>query len=252
MYSSVSSFIATRLCMAKSNSPDNFLVVPNVPWNTLYFHRKLVLEAVLSMESLVKGDLLDLGCGTQPYRSIFTQIKSYVGVDISSSCHQLQPDTVIYDGESIPFPTNSFDWVMATEVFEHVRRPELLLSSIYEVLRPGGGFFLSVPFLAGVHEPPYDFRRWTNYGLVDELERAGFEKIEVRSLGNWHTAAASFIGLYLAHCKKPWWTRYWLTPLVWVIKNLVVKLDSVIETADNMCIGWFAVAYKPLNIQGYK
>lgn len=233
-----------------SKYTDNFLVVPNVHWNNIYFHRKLVLESVLSMQPLVTGDLLDVGCGTQPYRSIFNQINSYAGVDIPSSCHQLPPDTVNYNGEYIPFSPNSFDWVMATEVFEHVRRPELLLASIYEVLRPGGGFFLSVPFLASVHEPPYDFRRWTNYGLIDELERAGFEKIEVTPLGNWHTAAASFMGLYLAHCKMPWWTRYWLPRLVWALKNLIAKLDAVIETPDNMCVGWFAVAYKPLNIQG--
>jgi len=239
--------MANKLYGLKPNSPDNFLLVPNAPWNAIYFHRKLVLEAILSMKPLVKGDLLDVGCGTQPYRSVFNQINSYIGVDVSSSCHQLPPDTVTYNGEYIPFSPNSFDWVMATEVFEHVRRPELLLSSIYDVLRPSGGFFLSVPFLASVHEPPYDFRRWTNYGLIDELERAGFEKIEVRRLGNWHTTAASFIGLYLAHCKMPWWTRYWLPRLVWALKNLIAKLDAVIETPDNMCVGWFAVAYKPID-----
>lgn len=241
--------IGNRAYKVKNMPEDNFLIVPNAHWNTVYFYRKLILEALLSMQPLVKGELLDVGCGTQPYRSIFTQVQSYIGVDVLSSCHQLQPDTVTYDGESIPFPANSFDWVMATEVFEHVRRPELLLSSIYEVLRPGGGFFLSVPFLASVHEPPYDFRRWTNYGLVDELERAGFENIEIRPLGTWHTAAATFIGLYLGHCKMPWWTRYWLSRLVWVIKNLIAKLDSVIDTPDNMCVCWFAVGYKPISRQ---
>ncbi len=225
-------------------TPDNFLVVPNTHWNALYFQRQLLLEQLYTVEPLVIGKLLDIGCGTQPYRSLFTQVTSYTGVDLPGSCHTLPPDTVLYDGETIPFPANSFDWVMATEVFEHVRRPELLLASTYNVLLPGGGFFMSIPFLAGVHEAPYDFRRWTNYGLIDELERAGFEKIEVRPIGNWHSAAAHFLAVYVGHCKMPWWTRYWLPRLVWVIKNLISHLN--LDVPPTMCIGWFAIAYKPL------
>ena len=222
---------------------DNFIIIPDTHWNSLYFQRKLILEALLSMQPLVRGELLDVGCGTQPYRSLFNNVTSYKGIDVSTSAHPLCPNTVLYDGESIPFPSNSFDWVMATEVFEHVRRPNLLLSSVYSVLRPGGGLFLSVPFLAGVHEPPYDFRRWTNYGLIDELERAGFERIEVRPLGNWHTSAAAFLRLYLASCKKAWWTRYWLPRLTWIVTKLIARLDT--EVHQNMCVGWFALAYKP-------
>lgn len=224
-------------------TPDNFLVVPNTHWNALYFQRKTLLEALLTVQPLVKGDLIDIGCGTQPYRSLFTEIKSYKGVDVASSCHTLPPDTLLYNGESIPFPDNSFDWAMATEVLEHTRRPELLLSSVYNVLRPGGGFFLSIPFLAGLHETPNDFRRWTNFGLINELEKAGFERIEVCPLGNWHTAAAHFLGTYVAHCKMPWWSKYWFPRLIWLVKNLIAQ--SNLEVTPTMCIGWFAIAYKP-------
>lgn len=230
----------------QKNNIDNFIVVPNTHWNTLYFQRKLLLEALLSMQSLVKGDLLDVGCGTQPYRPLFKDVTSYTGIDVINSLHPLPKDTVVYDGQTVPFPINSFDWAMATEVLEHVRQPDILLRSIYQVLRPGGGLFLSVPFLAGLHEEPYDFRRWTNYGLVDELETAGFEKVEVHPLGTWHTSAAHFLGIYLGHWRKPWWTRYWLPRFVWIIRNLVANLDkfSIKINQQNMCIGWFAVAYK--------
>ena len=225
---------------------DNFIDIPNSHWNSLFFNRKVVLEALLDVKDSVQGDLLDVGCGVQPYRSLFTHVKSYLGVDIPSSCHPLPPDTIVYDGESLPISSESFDWVMSTEVFEHVRYPDRLLTSVYSVLRPGGGIFLSVPFLAGVHEAPYDFRRWTNYGLINVLEQAGFERVQVKPLGNWHTAAASFLGSYFANCQKPWWTKFWLSRLVWLIKNLIASLDSVVPVSDNMCISWFVIAYKPL------
>lgn len=211
--------------------------------NANYFHRQLILEALLSVKSLVSGDLLDVGCGTQPYRSLFTNIKSYTGVDIPNSYHPLPSDVVLFDGTSIPFPSNSFDWVMATEVLEHVQRPELLLSSILEVLHPGGTFFLTVPFLQYIHEAPHDFRRWTNYGLIDDLQKVGFERIEVQPLGDWHTALAAFLRLYVRNCKIPWWAKYWLPMLVWSITNIVSEISWKVN--QNMCVGWFAIAYKP-------
>jgi SAM-dependent methyltransferase len=221
---------------------DNFLNIPDTHWNTLYIHRKLILEALKTMIPLVKGSLLDVGCGTQPYRELFTNITSYTGVDTASSPHLLSSNTKIYDGENLPFPTASFDWVISTEVFEHVRHPDLLFASIFNVLVPGGGFFFTVPFLAGVHEPPNDFRRWTNYGLTNDLQKAGFEKVEVFPLGNWHFAIAFFIRLYCSNIKLPWWTKYWFPRLTWRVTNCIA--NSKAEVPQTMCVGWFCLAYK--------
>ncbi|WLT38819.1 class I SAM-dependent methyltransferase [Synechocystis sp. B12] len=206
------------------------------------------MDAVKTMIPLIKGDLLEVGCGTQPYRSLFTGLNSYTGVDIESSCHELPKEVTLYDGKTLPFVPYSFDWVMSTEVFEHVRHPDILLQSIFNVLRSGGGLFMTVPFLAGVHEPPNDFRRWTIYGLEEELRKAGFEKVQVCPLGNWHIAMASFLKLYISHVQFPWWTRFWLPRLTWIISNIVSLIPY--PCSDNMCVGYMAIAYKPneLNI----
>lgn len=44
----------------------------------------------------------------------------------------------IYDGDTLPFPDNSFDYVWSTSVYEHVRKPERVVSETYRILRPGG------------------------------------------------------------------------------------------------------------------
>jgi SAM-dependent methyltransferase len=58
----------------------------------------------------------------------------YFGIDIEDG------DGVdeVYDGHTIPFPKNSFQTVICTEVFEHAHRPWRLAEEILRVLRPGG------------------------------------------------------------------------------------------------------------------
>ena len=73
---------------------------------------------------------------------------------------------------------NSVDIVLLYHVIEHVPDPKKLLRLIYRVLKPGGYLYLEVPFLQGVHADPYDFQRYTIFGLQEltknfDLKEAG-------------------------------------------------------------------------------
>lgn len=50
------------------------------------------------------------------------------------------------DLEALPYPEGHFDWVVAADVLEHVRRDEPAIREVFRVLRPRGWFFLQVPF----------------------------------------------------------------------------------------------------------
>ena len=54
-------------------------------------------------------------------------------------------DLQIYEGKSLPFPDNYFDYVVCASVLEHVSFPEIILKEILRVVHPGGRFFLSLP-----------------------------------------------------------------------------------------------------------
>ena len=47
--------------------------------------------------------------------------------------------------EGLPFEDESFDYVVCTEVIEHVENPFALCREIKRVLRPGGGVIMSTP-----------------------------------------------------------------------------------------------------------
>jgi SAM-dependent methyltransferase len=89
-----------------------------------------------------------------------------------------------YDVCRGPLPEKQFDLVVAEQVFEHVLRPDLAARHVYQMLRPGGIFVISTPFLVKVHEAPLDLYRWTEHGIRQLLETAGFTVLGSGSWGN--------------------------------------------------------------------
>lgn len=127
--------------------------------------------------------VLDVGCGLRPYEYFFSHCK-YTGIDVEQSGRKTEdkkPDKY-YDGSSIPFESSSFDIVICTQVIEHCLDSKRLLSEIHRILRPTGKIFLTVPFMWGEHEIPYDFRRYSSYGIKGEIEDAGFKVIKQNKL----------------------------------------------------------------------
>ena len=69
---------------------------------------------------------------------------------------------------------------MANEVFEHVFNPDYFLDEIYRVLKKDGKIIMTMPFVWDEHEQPYDYARYSSYGIKSILERHGFEVLEQR------------------------------------------------------------------------
>jgi SAM-dependent methyltransferase len=123
-----------------------------------------------------RGELLDVGCGAAPYRGFF-DVTRHVTLDWPSSLHRRDFIDVYASAEALPFTDASFDTVLCTEVLEHLRDPRAAIAEAARVLRPGGHLILSIPFLYGIHERPYDFTRFTEHGLRHLLETHRFEPV---------------------------------------------------------------------------
>jgi len=65
---------------------------------------------------------------------------------------------------------------------------------VIEMLRPGGYFWLAVPFHIPYHAAPHDCTRWSARGLKNLLVEAGFEEGEVRS-AQWGNREAAMRNL---------------------------------------------------------
>ena len=135
-------------------------------------------RAVIDFSRLIPVDslVLDVGCGRRPYEACF-QGRRYVGLDVLKSgrtSSEKRPD-VAFDGTRLPIASAAADAAICTEVLEHAVAPDLLLLEIFRVLKPGKPVLITVPFMWGIHEAPYDFRRFTEFGLARLLALAGFE-----------------------------------------------------------------------------
>jgi SAM-dependent methyltransferase len=141
---------------------------------------------------LVKGDALDVGCGAQPYRSLFSAAVRYRGIDVAEAKANFKydvPDTTYFDGDVWPVADRSFDFLLCTETMEHVRDPRKLLAEAARVLKPGGAILLTTPFSARWHYIPHDYWRYTPSALSMLLHDCGFERCEVYARGNALTVA---------------------------------------------------------------
>jgi len=130
-----------------------------------------------------KSRWLDIGCGLKPYAECFSNA-NYVGIDIEDSGRPIDmkvPDK-FYDGINIPYEDASFDGVLCTQVLEHVEDLDKFLVECSRVVKFGGSFIISVPFIYKEHEKPYDFRRFTSFGLISDLNRNGFQVLKCQKL----------------------------------------------------------------------
>lgn len=141
--------------------------------------------------SHARGLVLDVGAANRWVENQIPSSCCYVSLDYPATGRDLygsRPE-LFADAAKIPIRDKSVDVVLLLEVLEHLRYPSDALKEIHRVLRPGGKLIMSVPFMYPLHDPPFDFQRYTTHGLERELEKAGLQidTIEV-TIGSIETA----------------------------------------------------------------
>lgn len=148
------------------------------------------------------GKLLDVGCGTMPYKAIFTpRVSKYIGIDKYNCDADIKKDflkATIFD--------KSYDTVLCTQVLEHTPEPHKFLEKINRVLKKNGVLIATVPFTGYLHEVPNDYYRYTKYGLHYMLKKANFRIVYIKAEGNWIASIGQEIISYL----EPTYNRFLL------------------------------------------
>src|SRR5678816_2341421 len=83
--------------------------------NPHYFMRRAIMKALKESAPQIKGRMLDVGCGSMPYRALFARVTEYVGMEYDSAEQRTTSKAaVFYNGKTFPFPNDSFDSVIFT------------------------------------------------------------------------------------------------------------------------------------------
>ncbi len=168
--------------------------------SSLYYIRKLLLQKIVQYSSLLQGKLLDFGCGAKPYKSLFTNVSEYVGVDYSSEGHSHANEHIefFYDGKTLPFDDGSFGSIFSSEVFEHIFNLEEIIPELHRVLQLNGKILITCPFVMTEHEVPIDYARYTQFALKHLFEKNGFKIIKIDKSGDFLVAIHQMLMLYLS------------------------------------------------------
>jgi SAM-dependent methyltransferase len=210
---------------------DNFINIPFTINNLdRYFIRTSIIKAINSSLLHFKGELLDVGCGKMPYKKYLLEnsnVNNYSGLDIENALEydaDIKPDFT-WDGIQMPFEDEQFETAFGTEVLEHCPSPEVILKEVSRILKPGGVFFFTVPFLWPLHEVPHDEYRYTPFALRRLLEETGFQDIEIKATGGWHASMAQMLGLWVTRAPMNTRKRKWLSAILKPLIKYLIKMD---------------------------
>ena len=92
---------------------------------------------------------------------------------------------------------NEFDFFLFNQTIEHLYNPFEAIKQIYEIVKPGGYVFTSVPTINIPHMTPVHFNGFTPMGLAMLFKSANFEVIEIGQWGNFE------------YIQKLWNTHNW-------------------------------------------
>lgn len=211
-------------------------------------YKYLFADLRTAIDTHASGSVLDIGCGNKPYKPWFAgKISAYTGCDVIQSSEN-QVD-IICQATAIPLPDSSFETVFSTQVIEHVADHNQMLAEAFRLLRPGGTLIVSGPMYWEHHEVPYDFFRFTRYGFIHILEKAGFSGIELYANGGKWALTGQMLqnNIRSSFGKGPGRKLlkgiYWLFRLKWVLNMLFRWLDKV-DYDESTTLNWVAVARK--------
>ena len=173
--------------------------------DALTWTRQPILDFVREVAAAVPAGarVLDVGAGEAPYRELFAHAE-YTTSDWTHSVHPgARAVDFVGPAHDLPVEDESFDHVLLTEVLEHTPNPAEVLAELHRILRPGGQLHMTTPFVWELHELPFDFFRYTAWGLERVLREGGFAGVDIAprndcfsTLGQMMTDIGSTMGAY--------------------------------------------------------
>ena len=193
----------------------------------------LIERSIALLAHELKGALLDVGCGQQPYRNYFGHIENHRACDFDADRDDVD---FACPAHKIPLPDESLDSILCTEVLEHVPDPLAVWREFNRLLRPGGKVLLTTPMYWPPHELPYDFYRYPEHGLRRLITESGFELLAIIPRGGpW-----ALWGQVTLHVMSPLMPFRWQR-IVW--NRLLLVMDRRSNT-PRLTLGWTVLARK--------
>lgn len=145
--------------------------------------------------------------------------------------------------EKFPLENGSYDNVMMMNVIEHIFDTHNVFSEVSRVLKPGGKFVATVPYMHHIHGSPDDYVRYTESAYRKFADKYGFEIIFMQGLG---FGLFSLIFQTMTERRILPWS--WLFSLIKIIfttlDKLLLNISIYRKNASNIPLGYFWIMQK--------
>jgi SAM-dependent methyltransferase len=213
---------------------------PLARWHNILIYLLVDKEIRRRLERFASGRMVDVGCGTKPYRELAaSHVTEHVGVDLPDGRHGQAGVDVFASAYETGLDDASFDTLLCTDVLEHLEEPQRAVDEAFRLLRPGGHGIYTVPFFWHLHEEPRDFYRYTEHGLAHLFRRAGFEVIEITALSGFVATFTQELIYVLADLRR----GGRLNPLWWVVPPLGLALQGLAYLVNRVGDGKYSLEY---------
>lgn len=166
----------------------SFIDLRNYFFNIVPFARIIHDKSVVGPFTKLQGRCVEVGAGKYDYRNYAVNCTEY----IRSNNAPTSDSSIIYqDATSLDFESGTLDSVVMLGTLEHIYEYETVIKEVYRVLKPGGYFVLTVPWLFPYHGAPRDYHRFSIEAL--KLLFKSFSSMRVDAVGNYWTTQAIFL-----------------------------------------------------------
>jgi len=211
--------------------------------------RQIYLQAVEALTYVSANEIiLDVGCGSMPYKDLFQSKGEYIGLDYSITRNA----NIVGSASCIPIRSNSISNILCFEVLEHTNNPYKVISEFSRVLHEDGIVILTTPMCWSLHYEPYDYFRFTNHGLRHLFYSNNFEVLKIERVGGLFTfffaRLIDIISRWLRNVVlfrnfkyRGFFVSILMSPIVATLYLLALILDKV---SSDDAMGWSVVAKK--------
>lgn len=195
-------------------------------------------------DKYLDGVVLEIGAGGNYLKEDFkSKYTDWLSLD-----YDLRSDSIDLrgDGQQLPFKNEMFDTIISIDVLEHVPNPEKFVSEMFRVIKPGGKVILSTPFFFYLHEEPFDFFRFSKYGLKTIFERNGFSVIDVIPTAGVISIFGLLISVFITRTFR--FSKVLLNIVLKINRffqlKLLLPIDNRLDKNKKFAQGHFIIAYK--------
>lgn len=182
--------------------PDYEPACPQEQFIVPLLRREIESALAVTMPAVDQGRALDVGCGRQPFRKTLEAAGySYFSLDAQQNIENTVDVVGAIDAPlaSQIIEQGPFDFILCTEVLEHVADWDMAFQNLTNLLNQGGRVLITCPHFYQLHEEPYDFWRPTLHSLQYFAWRQGLRTLQLKAAGD----AWDVLGTVLANC-QPW------------------------------------------------